>query len=494
MDDWVRAYRHELDGDGVDPDDAPRGDEAARGARAAERVAAPRAIPPRRRPPRRDRTASGPADRLTGREADAGMAAGIRSDETHVFPRFLDLAVPEHRARRRRLADHDRRAPDPGRVLGRRDGRRASAHGVPGDRRGRRRAGRTALVLLQPPLHERAAGAAGRSAAGGRGAGDGAGPARLRRVRGERDGAAARPAVPRRARRHRALARDLAGAVLPRVDDGDAGAHRPARAPGAVHAVPRVAPPHPALAHGGSTRRGEAALAELDRLLEEAGPETVAAFFCEPVGAAALPGASPPDRFWEGLEERRERARVPDLLRRGRDRASAAWGRWLAADQLPIEPDIVAIGKGLGAGYAPLGAVLCRQHVYDAIDRGSREFDLGHTWDGAPLSSAVGSGRARPPGRARPGRPGPRARARSPGRARGRARGLRHRPRGPGSGLPPRRGARGPAGRRVVPARSTSTSRRSSTTPRSSTACSSPPPIRRPTATPGIRRCSRRPT
>ena len=50
----------------------------------------------------------------------------------------------------------------------------------------------------------------------------------------------------------------------------------------------------------------------------------------------------------------------------------------------------MAIGKGLGAGYAPLGAVLCRQHVYDAIDRGSREFDLGHTWDGAPLSSAVG--------------------------------------------------------------------------------------------------------
>jgi len=65
-------------------------------------------------------------------------------------------------------------------------------------------------------------------------------------------------------------------------------------------------------------------------------------------------------------------------------------GNWLAADQLAVEPDIVAIGKGLGAGYAPLGAALCRQHVYDAIDRGSREFDLGHTWDGAPLSSAVG--------------------------------------------------------------------------------------------------------
>src|SRR5206468_7541314 len=47
-------------------------------------------------------------------------------------------------------------------------------------------------------------------------------------------------------------------------------------------------------------------------------------------------------------------------------------------------------GKGLGAGHAPLGAVLCTAEVYDALDRGSRQFDLGHTWDGAPLPSAVG--------------------------------------------------------------------------------------------------------
>ena len=134
---------------------------------------------------------------------------------------------------------------------------------------------------------------------------------------------------------------------------------------------------------------GEAALEELDRLLEESGPGTVAAFFCEPVSAAALPAASPPDRFWKGLEERRNEHGFLICF----DEVVSGIGRvgsWLAADQLPIEPDIVAIGKGLGAGYAPLGAVLCRQHVYDAIDRGSREFDLGHTWDGAPLTAAVG--------------------------------------------------------------------------------------------------------
>lgn len=134
---------------------------------------------------------------------------------------------------------------------------------------------------------------------------------------------------------------------------------------------------------------GEAALQELDRLLDEAGPETIAAFFCEPISATALPGYSPPERFWQGLAERREEHGFLicfDEVVTGIGRV----GTWLAAHQLPIEPDIVAVGKALGAGHAPLGAVLCRQHVYDAIDQGSREFDLGHTWDGAPLSSAVG--------------------------------------------------------------------------------------------------------
>jgi adenosylmethionine-8-amino-7-oxononanoate aminotransferase len=134
---------------------------------------------------------------------------------------------------------------------------------------------------------------------------------------------------------------------------------------------------------------GEEALDALDRALEEAGPETVAAFVCEPIGAAALPAYSPPEAFWRGLAERRERHGFLvcfDEVVTGMGRV----GTWLAAHQLPIEPDIVSLGKGLGAGYAPLAAVLCTQRVYDAIDRGSREFDLGHTWDGAPLSCAVG--------------------------------------------------------------------------------------------------------
>src|SRR3954469_24893030 len=133
---------------------------------------------------------------------------------------------------------------------------------------------------------------------------------------------------------------------------------------------------------------GAAALDELDGHLAEHGAE-VAAFLCEPISAAALPAYSPPPAFWEGLAERRERHGflvIFDEVVTGVGRT----GTWLAAHQIPLEPDIVAVGKGLGAGHAPLAAVLCRQHVYDAIDAGSREFDLGHTWDGAPLPSAVG--------------------------------------------------------------------------------------------------------
>lgn len=135
---------------------------------------------------------------------------------------------------------------------------------------------------------------------------------------------------------------------------------------------------------------GQAALDALDRALAESGPGTVAAFFCEAVSAASLPAYSPPDRFWEGLAERRERHGFlvcVDEVVTGLGRT----GAWFASERLPLVPDVITTAKGLGAGYAPIGAVLCREHVHRSIAEGSRELEHGHTWDGAPLSCAVGS-------------------------------------------------------------------------------------------------------
>ena len=134
---------------------------------------------------------------------------------------------------------------------------------------------------------------------------------------------------------------------------------------------------------------GEQALAALDEILARDG-DRIAAFLLEPVSAAALPGYSPPEAFWRGLDERRREHGFLvwfDEVVTGLGRT----GTWFAADQMPIRPDVITTAKGLGAGFFPIGAMLVADHVYEAVANGSRSFEPGHTWDGAPLSCAVGS-------------------------------------------------------------------------------------------------------
>jgi adenosylmethionine-8-amino-7-oxononanoate aminotransferase len=134
---------------------------------------------------------------------------------------------------------------------------------------------------------------------------------------------------------------------------------------------------------------GEAALDALDRAIEEAGPGAISTYFCEAISAAALPAYTPPVRFWEGLADRRERHGFLvcfDEVVTGVGRT----GEWFAGAATACPPDIIATAKGLGAGYAAIGAVLVKEHVYEAFGNGSKRFTLGHTWDGAPLACAVG--------------------------------------------------------------------------------------------------------
>jgi adenosylmethionine-8-amino-7-oxononanoate aminotransferase len=134
---------------------------------------------------------------------------------------------------------------------------------------------------------------------------------------------------------------------------------------------------------------GDRTIHAIEQAIHEHGAGTIAAFFCEAVSAAAMPAFRAPDTFWERLGDLRERHGFLICL----DEVVTGMGRtgtWFHAQQLPIDIDIVSAAKGLGAGYAPVAAVLCRQHVFDAVASGSRSFELGHTWDGAPLSCAVG--------------------------------------------------------------------------------------------------------
>ena len=134
---------------------------------------------------------------------------------------------------------------------------------------------------------------------------------------------------------------------------------------------------------------GEAALAALDEALEAAGPENVSVFFCEPISAAALPAYTPPERFWRGLADRRDRHGFLVAF----DEVVTGVGRVgdpFAGSSTVCSPDLIATAKGLGAGYAAIGAVLVHDRVSRAIESGSGRFPLGHTWDGSPLPCAVG--------------------------------------------------------------------------------------------------------
>ena len=61
----------------------------------------------------------------------------------------------------------------------------------------------------------------------------------------------------------------------------------------------------------------------------------------------------------------------------------------MAYEQEGIEPDIVTIAKGLAAGYQPIGALLCRGEITEAIRNGSGFFQHGHTFMGHATAVAA---------------------------------------------------------------------------------------------------------
>jgi adenosylmethionine-8-amino-7-oxononanoate aminotransferase len=64
-------------------------------------------------------------------------------------------------------------------------------------------------------------------------------------------------------------------------------------------------------------------------------------------------------------------------------------GTLYAFEQEGVLPDLVVLGKGLGAGYQPIGAVLARAHIVQRLRDGSGAFQHGHTYMGHPVAAAA---------------------------------------------------------------------------------------------------------
>lgn len=127
----------------------------------------------------------------------------------------------------------------------------------------------------------------------------------------------------------------------------------------------------------------------LEESIQNLGPENVMAFIGEPVVGAALGAASPHDGYWRAIRQTCTKygvLMISDEVMTGLGRVGANFGM----DLWNVTPDIVALGKGLSAGYLPLGAVVAAPNVVESFERGSGVFEHGFTYSGHPTSCAAG--------------------------------------------------------------------------------------------------------
>ena len=129
---------------------------------------------------------------------------------------------------------------------------------------------------------------------------------------------------------------------------------------------------------------------ELEDLILKEDPETVAAFFGEPVmGAGGL--IVPPKTYWEKIQEickKYDVLIVADEVINGFGRT----GKKFACDLYGIEPDFLILSKQITSNYIPMGVVLMTNRIYQAIADNTVKNNLygsGFTSSGHPVACAV---------------------------------------------------------------------------------------------------------
>ncbi|MCB1339702.1 MAG: aspartate aminotransferase family protein [Pseudooceanicola sp.] len=134
---------------------------------------------------------------------------------------------------------------------------------------------------------------------------------------------------------------------------------------------------------------GRRAADALETEILRLGPETVMAFMAEPVVGATAGAVPPAPGYFRRIREICDRYGVLLIL----DEVMCGMGRTgtlFACEQDGVRPDILCIAKGLGAGYQPIGAMLCSGEIYDTLAAGTGFFQHGHTYLGHPVATAAG--------------------------------------------------------------------------------------------------------
>ena len=133
---------------------------------------------------------------------------------------------------------------------------------------------------------------------------------------------------------------------------------------------------------------GERLAREFEDTVERLGPRNVIGFCAETVGGATSGALPPVPGYFRRIREICDRhgiLLIADEVMCGMGRT----GTLHAVEQEGVAPDLMAIAKGLGGGYQPIGAVLVQRRIIDALERGSGFFQHGHTYIGHPVACAA---------------------------------------------------------------------------------------------------------
>lgn len=126
----------------------------------------------------------------------------------------------------------------------------------------------------------------------------------------------------------------------------------------------------------------------LEEKIQSEGPDSVLAFIMEPIGGASTGALVAPDSYYPRIREICDKygiLLIHDEVMSGAGRT----GKYLGGDHWNCRPDIIALSKGLGAGYCPLGAMIAHNRlVQPVLDKGG--FAHGYTYAGNPLACAAG--------------------------------------------------------------------------------------------------------
>jgi adenosylmethionine-8-amino-7-oxononanoate aminotransferase len=129
-------------------------------------------------------------------------------------------------------------------------------------------------------------------------------------------------------------------------------------------------------------------VAELEATIAEVGPDKVIAFCAEPVVGATAGAVPPTPGYFRRVREVLDRHGILFIA----DEVMCGMGRTgtrYAIEQEGVVPDLVAIAKGLGGGYQPIGAVIAKNAVVEPIRHGSGAFQHGHTYLAHPVAAAA---------------------------------------------------------------------------------------------------------